>query len=70
MTNEEFNEYFRKRTKTFAVDAINFCDKLVFSQSTNVIIYQLCKSATSVGANYRAFCREGQKENCIQKFAL
>lgn len=70
MTNEEFNEYFRKRTKTFAVDVIKFCDKLAPSQSTNVIVYQLCKSATSVGANYRAFCRGRSKRELYSKICI
>lgn len=70
MTNEEFNEYFRKRTKAFAVAVIKFCDKLPSSPSTKVIVYQLCKAATAVGANYRAFCRGRSKKELYAKICI
>lgn len=63
MTNAEFNELFRKRTRKFAVDVLQFLDTLPNSNKTRIISYQLGKSATSVGANFRAFCRgRSQKE--------
>lgn len=70
MTNEEFNESFRKRTKAFAVAVIKLCDKLAPSQATRVIVYQLCKAATSVGANYRAFCRGRSKKELYSKICI
>jgi len=62
MSNEEFNEGFRRRTKAFAVELIQYCERLPENHTWRVIIYQLCKSATSVGANFRAFCR-GRSKN-------
>ncbi|MGB1316002.1 MAG: four helix bundle protein, partial [Chitinophagales bacterium] len=64
MTEKEvFIEQMKNRTKKFAVDVINFCDTLKKVKASNVVTYQLVKSATSTGANYRAACRgRSQKE--------
>ena len=67
---EEFIENLKKRTKKFAVDIIKFCNSLKTSKVSGVITYQLVKSATSTGANYRASCRARSKaeffsKNCI-----
>jgi four helix bundle protein len=57
MTNDEFNEAFRKRTFAFAKDVLSFLRSVAFNSATRVMSDQLAKSATSVGANFRAFCR-------------
>ena len=57
MTNAEFNSEFRERTLRFSVRVFHLIEKLPNSQSARVIAYQLGKSASSVGANFRAFCR-------------
>ena len=41
----------------FAIGTIQFCDTLPREPACNVIKYQLLKSGTSVGANYRSSCR-------------
>ena len=66
MTNEEFNEWFRKRTMNFVKKVIEFLESVPYDSTTRVLSYQLCKSATSVGANFRAFCR-GRSRN--EKYA-
>ncbi len=43
-----------ERTFNFSIDVINLVELLPTNKATNVISYQLIKSATSVGANYRA----------------
>jgi four helix bundle protein len=53
MTKEEL----KLRTKSFAIDSILFVNSLPKSKANDVMTYQLIKSATSVGANYRAACR-------------
>ncbi len=45
------------RTRKFAVDVLNFADKLPDRRSANIIGSQLGRSATSLAANYRAACR-------------
>lgn len=66
MTNAEFNEMFRNRTKNFALDVLKFLEHVPFNTSTKILSHQLGKSATSVGANFRAFCR-GRSRN--EKYA-
>ena len=57
MEHEVFNEAFRNRTKNFSVLTFKLLDQLPATISTRVIAFQLGKSASSVGANFRAFCR-------------
>ena len=70
MTNEEFNTNFRDRTKRYAVRVLKFIDDLPFSTSTKIISYQLGKSASSVGANFRAFCRGRSKNEKFSKICI
>ena len=57
MTNKEFNELFRKRTLEYTVMIFRFIEDLPSTPGNNIIKYQLGKSASSAGANFRAFCR-------------
>jgi len=70
MSNEEFNEKFRQRTKAFAVRVLKFIEKLPLTAVTRTIIFQLGKSVTSVGANYRAFCRGRSKKELYAKICI
>ncbi|MEN8185801.1 MAG: four helix bundle protein [Bacteroidota bacterium] len=71
MTEKEiFIEKMKKRTKKFAVDVILFCDSLRSSKVTSVVTYQLIKSATSTGANYRAACRARSKKEFFSKICI
>lgn len=70
MSNEEFNELFRQRTKTYAVRVLNFIEKLPMNQVTRTIVFQLGKSVTSIGANYRAFCRGRSKKELYAKICI
>ena len=67
MTNKEFNELFRNRTKKFALRVIDFLDTLSYSSTNQVLSTQLCKSSTSVGSNFRAFCRGRSKNEMFSK---
>ncbi len=64
---EHFIEKLKNRTKKFAVDIIAFCNDLKAGPATNVITYQLIKSASSTGANYRAACRARSKAEFFSK---
>jgi len=71
MTEKElFIEKMKKKTKQFAVDVIRFCDSLKTSKASSVITYQLVKSATSTGANYRAACRARFKNEFFSKICI
>jgi four helix bundle protein len=65
-----FNAQFRDRTKKFAVDVILFCDQLPLTVASRTIIFQLIKSATSTGANYRAACRARSKAEFHAKMSI
>jgi len=56
-----FIEELKKRTKKLAVDIIRFCNSLRKCEATSVITYQIIKSSSSTGANYRAACRARSK---------
>ena len=70
MTNKEFNELFRRRTMKFAIDVIKFLETVTINSATRVMSYQLCKAATSVGANYRAFCRARSQNELFSKICI
>jgi len=67
---ELFIEKMKGRTKEFAVDIIRFCDSLRKSKASSVITYQLVKSATSTGANYRAACRARSAKEFYSKICI
>ncbi|WP_239021985.1 four helix bundle protein [Pontimicrobium aquaticum] len=60
----------KQRTKKFSVDIICFCDSLKPNKASSVITYQLVKSATSTGANYRAACRARSKREFFSKICI
>lgn len=70
MTNEEFNELFRQRTLKFALDIIEFIETIPFNSATRVMTFQLGKSGTSIGANYRAFCRGRSRNERFAKICI
>ncbi len=67
---EIFIERMKKKTKQFAVDVIKFCDSLKTGKPSSVITYQLVKSATSTGANYRSACRARSKKEFFSKICI
>jgi len=67
---QKFIETMKLRTRKFATDVILFCDSLKANKASSVITYQLVKSATSVGANYRAACRSRSKKEFFSKICI
>jgi len=67
---EIFVEKLKQRTKRFAVDIIQFCESLKVCKASSVVTYQLVKSATSTGANYRAACRARSKTEFFSKICI
>lgn len=67
---EQFIEEMKQRTKKFAVDIILFCETLKECKASSVITYQLIKSATSTGANYRAACRGRSQSEFFSKICI
>jgi len=53
LSNKEFARRLEERTKRFAIQIIRLSSGLDRNPASKVICYQLIKSATSIGANYR-----------------
>ena len=58
------------RTKAFAVRVIKLVDSLPRGLSAQIIGRQLLRSATSVGANYRAACRGQSRAEFAAKLSI
>jgi len=63
-------EELKNRTKTFALSIIKLIDKVPNTVSGNVIAKQIVRSATSVGANYRAACRAKSNKDFLYKILI
>jgi len=69
-TKEEFIIALKNRTKKLAVDVILFCDTLKKCKASDVVTYQIVKSSSSTGANYRAACRARSKAEFFSKICI
>jgi four helix bundle protein len=63
-------QQFKNRTKQLGVRIIRMVDALPQSRSADVIGRQILRSATSVGANYRAACRAKSPADIINKLKI
>ena len=71
MTNKElFIETMKKRTLQLAVDTIDFCNEMKKSKASDVVQYQVIKSSTPVGANYRASCKARSQAEFFSKISI
>jgi four helix bundle protein len=61
---------FKRRTKHFALIVLRLVETLPRKRSAETIGRQLIRSATSVGANYRAACRGRSTADVISKLAV
>jgi four helix bundle protein len=65
------NEYeFKNRTKKLALRVIKLVSTLPKGQAADISAKQLLRSATSVGANYRAACRGKSQADLINKLTI
>ncbi len=60
----------QQRTKKFAIDIIKLSDTLHNSRAVNVLINQLLRSSSSVGANYRSACKGKSTNDFINKIVI
>src|SRR5262245_11963361 len=63
-------QQFKMRTKKLALRVIRLVEALPKSMTTEVIGRQILRSATSVGANYRAACRSDSDAAMIAKLNI
>ncbi|MEH2456357.1 four helix bundle protein [Nostoc sp.] len=61
---------FKARTKQLALRVIRLVEQLPQTRIADVIGKQLLRSATSVGANYRAACRAKSTADLIAKLGI
>lgn len=64
------SEELKKRTKYFALSVMKLVDSLPRGKSVDVVGKQLLRSATSVGANYRAACRARSRADFVSKITI
>lgn len=70
LSNFDFAEEFRQRTKVFALRIMKLVDRLPGAPSCRVTGMQLVRSGTSVAANYRAACRARSEREFIAKLHI
>ena len=66
----EFKKTLEERTSAFAVAVFKCLDLLPRSNSSKVIAFQLGKSASSIGANYREANRAESAEDFTHKIGI
>ncbi|MGZ5242905.1 MAG: four helix bundle protein [Bacteroidia bacterium] len=66
----EFVAKMLKKTKAFALAAVSLYKKLPKTEEAKIIGRQFLRSATSVGANYRAACRARSKAEFFAKLSI
>jgi four helix bundle protein len=59
-----------QRTLAFALEVIRFSETLPTGTASRVILQQLVRSATAIGANYREANRAESKADFIHKVAI
>ena len=63
-------DMLRERTKRLALRTIRLCRTLPRNQESSIIIRQLLRASTSVGANYRAVCRARSTADFVSKLGI
>src|SRR5690554_4513339 len=66
----EFIEAFKNRTKLFVLRTIKLFQALPRTEEARIIGRQLLRSASSVGANYRAVCRARSKREHFAELSI
>jgi four helix bundle protein len=63
-------EILKKRTFEFAINTLKTIDVLKKSSANEIMGRQVMRSATSVGANYRAACKAKSSADFINKLKI
>lgn len=64
------SDELKKRTKKFSMAIIDLSEELGYSPAKKVVINQILRSATSVGANYRAVTRARSDREFLAKMRI
>ena len=60
----------KNRTKQFTIGIFNFAESLDYSIVKKVVVNQITKSGSSVGANYRSACRGRSDAEFLSKMNI
>ena len=63
-------ENIKNRTKEFALRILKMASAVQKEYSSQIISQQITRSATSVGANYRAACRSKSRRDFVNKLKI
>jgi len=61
---------FKDRTKNLGLAVIQLSESLAKTRAADVLARQILRSATSVGANYRAACRAKSTADMLNKLKI
>ncbi len=64
------SEQLKDRTRTFGISVLRLVDRLRPTTGAQIVARQLARSATSVGANYRAACTARSRAEFIAKLGV
>ena len=70
MSNLDYNQIFRERTKKLCVSIISTLSVLPYSEDLSVIRKQIYRSSTSIAANYRAVGRARSEKEKFAKLCI
>jgi four helix bundle protein len=70
MEKSDFVEIFKHRTKQLTLRCVRIFQALPKTEEAKIIGKQLLRSATSVGANYRAVCRARSQNEFSAKLSI
>jgi four helix bundle protein len=70
MEKSDFVEIFKHRTKQLTLRCVRIFQALPKTEEAKIIGKQLLRSATSVGANYRAVCRARSQNEFYAKLSI
>lgn len=68
--HKEFNQRLQKLFLDFTVAVFQFLEGISNPNNRRIIAYQLGKSASSSGANFRAFCKGKSKNEEFAKICI
>lgn len=63
-------DYYLNLTKKLGLIVLNLTDSIPVNIKSRIILNQIIRSATSVGANYRAVCRSRSDAEFISKLGI
>jgi four helix bundle protein len=70
MEKNDFVEVFKQRTKQLTLRCVRVFQALPKTEEAKIIGKQFLRSATSVGANYRAVCRAWSQNEFYAKLSI